>query len=68
LSGALDDKGNLLFEVLNTVTFAESAGKTTLTMHAHVLKSAPAAAPHLAGMEIGWTQSLERLAAFVTSV
>jgi uncharacterized protein YndB with AHSA1/START domain len=66
LSGAMDDKGNLLFEILNTVTFAEQAGKTTLTLHARVIKSTPAAAPHLAGMEIGWTQSLERLAAFVT--
>jgi uncharacterized protein YndB with AHSA1/START domain len=67
LSGAMDDKGNLLFEVLNTVTFAEQAGKTTLTLHARVVKSTAAAAPYLAGMEIGWTQSLERLAAFVAN-
>ena len=66
LSGAMDEKGNLLFEVLNIVTFTEQAGKTKLTMHARVVNATAAAAPYLAGMEIGWTQSLERLEAFVT--
>jgi uncharacterized protein YndB with AHSA1/START domain len=66
LSGAMDEAGNLLFEVLNTVTFAEQAGKTKLTMHARVTRTTAAAAPYLAGMEVGWTQSLERLEAFVT--
>jgi uncharacterized protein YndB with AHSA1/START domain len=66
LSGAMDEKGNLLFEVLNIVTFTEQAGKTKLTVHARVVNATAAAAPYLAGMEIGWTQSLERLEAFVT--
>jgi uncharacterized protein YndB with AHSA1/START domain len=51
-----------LFEILNTVTFAEQGGKTKLIVEAKVLKSTPEAAPMLAGMEEGWTQSLERLA------
>jgi uncharacterized protein YndB with AHSA1/START domain len=64
-SSALDEEGNPLFEVLTTVTFAEQAGKTKQTLQACVLNSTAKAAPYLAGMEVGWTQSLERLAAFV---
>lgn len=66
-SAALDEKGSPLFEVLNKVTFAKQGGKTTLTTKARVVKSTAAAAPYLKGMEAGWTQSLERLAAFVAN-
>ncbi len=65
-SAALDEKGNPLFEVLNTVTFAEHAGKTKLTVHASVVKATAEAAPYLAGMDQGWSQSLDRLANFIT--
>jgi uncharacterized protein YndB with AHSA1/START domain len=65
-SSALDEAGNSLFEVLNTVTFAERGGKTTLTLHARVVKSSVNAPRYLRGMEVGWTQGLERLDAFVT--
>jgi uncharacterized protein YndB with AHSA1/START domain len=61
-SAALDDKGNALFEVLTTVTFAENGGKTKLTMRASVTKTSREAALYLQGMEQGWTQSLDRLA------
>jgi uncharacterized protein YndB with AHSA1/START domain len=64
-AAALDEKGNPLFEVLSTVTFSEQGGKTTLTLQARVVKSAAGAAPYLSGMEAGWTQSLERLEAYV---
>jgi uncharacterized protein YndB with AHSA1/START domain len=64
-SGALDEKGNPLFEVLTTVTFAEHGGKTKLTLHARVMMATPAGAPHLAGMEMGWSQTLDRLAEYV---
>jgi uncharacterized protein YndB with AHSA1/START domain len=63
-SSALEDEtGQPQLEVLNTVTFTEHNGKTRLTLHAKVVKSTPAAAGALAGMEQGWTESLERLAA-----
>jgi len=62
-SAALGEKGEPLFEVLTTVTFAEHGGKTTQTVRARILKRTAAAAPYLAGMEEGWTQSLERLEA-----
>ncbi len=64
-SAALDPEGNPLFEVLNTVTFAEQGRKATLTLQASVLKTTPQAIPYLAGMEAGWTQSLERFESHV---
>ena len=66
-SAALDEKGNPMFEVLTTVTFAEQGGKTKQILRARVIKSTAQAAPYLAGMEAGWTQSLERLSAFVAT-
>jgi uncharacterized protein YndB with AHSA1/START domain len=61
ISAALDQNGEPLFEVLNTVTFEEDAGKTKLTVRASVSKIKPGAARYLAGMEPGWSQSLDRL-------
>jgi len=66
-SAALDEKGHPMFEVLTTVTFAEQGGKTKQTMRARVIKITPQAAPYIAGMEQGWTQSLERLTAYVVT-
>jgi uncharacterized protein YndB with AHSA1/START domain len=62
-SAALDENGEPMFEILNTVLFSEEGGKTKLTLHAIVLKAKPEAAPHLGGMEIGWGMSLDRLSA-----
>jgi uncharacterized protein YndB with AHSA1/START domain len=67
-SAALDEGGRPLFEVLNTVTFAEHGGKTTLAVQARVVTSTTGAAPHLKGMEAGWTQSLERLGTYVANI
>jgi uncharacterized protein YndB with AHSA1/START domain len=63
-----DEEGHPQLEVLNTVTFIELGGKTKLTLHAVVVKSAPAAAAGLAGMEEGWTQSLDKLAQYLAKV
>jgi uncharacterized protein YndB with AHSA1/START domain len=62
VTSALDQKGEPLFEVLNTVTFDDQGGKTKLTLHATVSKVKPEAAQHLAGMELGWSMALDRLA------
>jgi uncharacterized protein YndB with AHSA1/START domain len=68
LTTAVDDAdGNRVLEAHNTVTFAEHGGKTTLTVRARIVKATAAAAPMLAGMEAGWGQSLERLAAHVAA-
>jgi uncharacterized protein YndB with AHSA1/START domain len=60
-SVAWDKNRNPLFEVLNTIAFAEQGGKTRLTC-AVVVKATAAAAPHPAGLRVGWSQSLDRLA------
>lgn len=62
---ALDAAGNHLLEGLTTVTFAEEAGKTKLTMHTRAIAVAEAAIAYLQGMEMGWTQTIDRLEAFV---
>jgi uncharacterized protein YndB with AHSA1/START domain len=56
-----DERGNPDLENLNTVTFAEHNGKTRLTLHVAVIKATQEAARALAGMEQGWTQTLDRL-------
>ena len=66
---AEDHDGNALLESVTTVTFVEeggeASGKTRITVHAKAVGLAPVAPQMLAGMEAGWTQSLERLAALV---
>lgn len=66
-SGALDEKGSLLFEFLHTVTLAERGGKTILTIASRVLKTTAEANKYIGGFEAGMTQSLERLAKFLES-
>jgi uncharacterized protein YndB with AHSA1/START domain len=58
----LNAEGEMMFEVLNTATFVEKGRHTEVTLHALVLKSTREADGHLQGMEMGWRQSLERLA------
>jgi uncharacterized protein YndB with AHSA1/START domain len=59
---ASDKRGSPLLDGLTTVTFAELGGKTKLTLQTRAIAVVPYAAAYLAGMEAGWTQSLERLA------
>jgi uncharacterized protein YndB with AHSA1/START domain len=66
-SAALDAEGTPLFEVSNAVTLVEGGGQTTLTLRVRVVEATPAAAPYLSGMEAGWRETLERLAAHVTA-
>ena len=65
---AEDHDGNPLLESLTTVTFEEHAGKTKVIVQAKAVGLAPVAAQMLAGMEAGWTQSLERLEALAASI
>jgi uncharacterized protein YndB with AHSA1/START domain len=59
----LDERGDPLFEVLNTVTLVEHGDTTTQTLRARVTRVSAGAGPYLAGIEAGWAQSLERLGA-----
>jgi PhnB protein len=54
--------GSIRLENLNTVTFAEDSGRTTIILHVRVLQATAAAEANLAGMQAGWSGSLERLA------
>jgi uncharacterized protein YndB with AHSA1/START domain len=61
----LDANGEAMFETTNMVTFEEHQGKTKLTLRISVTMALEQAAPYLAGMAPGWTQSLDRLAIFL---
>ena len=61
-SGALDEKGKMMFEFLHTVTFAEKKAKTFLTVRSRVFKTTDGADKYIGGFEAGMTQSLEKLA------
>jgi uncharacterized protein YndB with AHSA1/START domain len=58
---AIDNQGNHLLEGETAVTFAERDGKTTLTLKTHAVGRVPIATTMLAGMEAGWTQSIDKL-------
>jgi len=64
-ANALDANGDAMFENLNTVTFDEKGGKTTMKLHVRVLSAGPEAAKHLNGMSQGWNQSLDRFTDFL---
>jgi uncharacterized protein YndB with AHSA1/START domain len=66
-SGALDEKGEMLFEFLHTATFAEEKGKTKFTLRSRVVKTTDDANKYIGGFEAGMTQSLEKLAEHLTN-
>jgi uncharacterized protein YndB with AHSA1/START domain len=58
---ATDNSGKHLLEGETTVTFAEKDGKTTLILKSRAIGLVPIAPQMLAGMETGWTQSIDKL-------
>jgi uncharacterized protein YndB with AHSA1/START domain len=58
---AIDNDGNHLLEGETIATLSEQDGKTTLTMKSHAVGLVPLAPQMLAGMEAGWTQSIDKL-------
>jgi uncharacterized protein YndB with AHSA1/START domain len=66
-SSILDGLGHPLVDVLNTVTIADAtdADGTALTLQVRVLKSTEESIPFLEAMEPGWSQSLDRLCAYL---
>jgi uncharacterized protein YndB with AHSA1/START domain len=65
---ATDATGKPVLEGLTTVTFSNLDGKTKMTVSTGAVALVDYAAAYLEGMEIGWTQSLERLDAEVEKV
>ncbi|MGD9740856.1 MAG: SRPBCC domain-containing protein [Bauldia sp.] len=63
-----DEKGVPGFEALTTISFAENAGQTTVTVRTKVLVLKPEFAGAYEGMEEGWSQQLERLGHHVGSL
>jgi uncharacterized protein YndB with AHSA1/START domain len=64
---AVDQDGNHLLEGETTVTFAEQSGKTRLTLQTYAVGLVPIAPQMLAGMEAGWTQSIDKLQELVAA-
>jgi uncharacterized protein YndB with AHSA1/START domain len=62
---ALDDAGNHIIEGFTIVTFADEGGKTRLTLHTRGSAVVEKAVAYLQGMELGWTQSIDKLAALL---
>jgi uncharacterized protein YndB with AHSA1/START domain len=62
---ALDGDGNHLLEGETTVTLTEHGGKTTMMLKSHAVGKVAIAAQMLAGMEAGWTQSIDKLGELV---
>ena len=69
LSAVPDGKGGSLFEVLNTVTFHEQRRRRRRSRSRRRSSAKPPAADvYLKGMNEGWAQTLDRLAAYVAKV
>jgi uncharacterized protein YndB with AHSA1/START domain len=64
---AVDADDKPLLDGLTTVTLAEEGGNTRLTVHTRATGLVPFAAPMLAGMQEGWTQSIDRLEEYVST-
>ena len=62
---AIDKDGNHLLEGETTVILEEQGGKTKLTLHTYAKGLVPFAPQMLAGMEAGWSQSLDKLETLV---
>ncbi len=62
---AIDNDGNHLLEGETTVILEEQSGKTRLTLHTYAKGLVPLAPQMLAGMEAGWSQSLDKMGELV---
>ncbi len=65
LTAPLDAEGNRVMETINTLLFTQVEGGTELTLHVRITRKTPPAEKHLAGMSQGWSETLDRLKAFV---
>lgn len=61
----LDNDGNVLMRGETIITLTEHGGKTELVVKSHAVGLAPIAPQMLAGMEAGWTQSIDKLGELV---
>jgi uncharacterized protein YndB with AHSA1/START domain len=59
------DETGWKLENRNTITLIDRGGKTELKLDVQVITAAPGVEGALAGMEMGWSQSLDKLAELV---
>jgi uncharacterized protein YndB with AHSA1/START domain len=64
---AVDKDGNVIIDGFTTVTFDDQDGKTKLTLQTRGVAMVGYAANYLKGMEMGWMQTLDRLAQEVSA-
>ncbi len=64
----LDGAGSNGLEVLNTVTFKAVGERTEVALHAKVVKATEEVAMALAGMEQGWSESLDKFGSLVSRI
>jgi uncharacterized protein YndB with AHSA1/START domain len=67
MSSAPGPDGKPMFELLNTITLIDRAGKTEMTAEIRAVRITANAAFALAGMTQGWQEMLDRLQAFLAS-
>jgi uncharacterized protein YndB with AHSA1/START domain len=61
----LNEKGEMIFELLHTAVFTGKNGKTKMTLRSQVLRATPEANRYISGFEAGMGSSLERLTEFL---
>jgi uncharacterized protein YndB with AHSA1/START domain len=61
VAAALGADGRPMIEDHNEIIFTERNGETTVSVRSRVTLVTPEGAPGVAGMEEGWSQSLDRL-------
>jgi uncharacterized protein YndB with AHSA1/START domain len=62
---AVDASGDHLLEGLTTVVFTEENGKTKMSLNTRARAVVETAAAYLKGMDAGWTQSIDKLQAYI---
>ncbi len=64
---AIDNDGNHLLEGETTVTLSERDGKTTMVLKSRAVGLVPTSTQMLAGMEAGWTKSIDKMQELVSA-
>jgi uncharacterized protein YndB with AHSA1/START domain len=67
LSGVIGEDGKPMFEVWQSMFFEEVEGGTQLVLDVHVTEMTPMAEFALKGMKTGWNQTLDKLAALLST-
>jgi uncharacterized protein YndB with AHSA1/START domain len=67
-SAALGENGKHLFDIVNTISFAEEGDKTKLTLHFIFSNIIPEAEKNIAGADMGWNMSLDKLVELLKTI